>query len=372
MLQLVFLLLYTLLLLSRVDATKDDRKYTSGLLHAVDMLSRSIAHPLRDRFERVGPLVERAEMQRIFKNFLPTMHRLEVLEGPGRLSIQPYEIGCMPISKSTIHSMKAVGRKTIRVGFYQYFFLRLPPWQAGNYLGNVYRVVIKYSIDFEGLEEKLRRRRVTTLLPSVPLLSAPFSSSSLRSEVVHLPIAKSYHPHAWDRNRYGYSHIFTFLALCLQQNKTLESPQQKLQVFFKVASRLLPGLDLDVLTRKQTKSTRGSQVAVNLMQRVDADDDLLISAAPQTSYQQHTGRSMIVLARTIGTGINGTLVMLVLKLPSSRHPVSRFTPEHKRLLALMQGELVVHANRNEIDAMVIREGNELFTQQYFQEFYVYK
>lgn len=373
MLQLIFLLLpYSLFLLSWVDAIRNDQKHASSLLHSVDMLSRSIAHPLRDRFERIGPLVEHAEMQHIFKSFLPTMHRLEVLERPARLSIQPYEIDCMPISSSTIHSVKAVGKRTIKVEFYQQFYLRLPPWQAGNYMGSVYRVILKGSVDFEELERRIQRRRVKTLFPSVPLLSAPFPPFSPSPEVIHLPIAKSYHPRGWNRNRYGYSHIFTFLALCLQQDKTIESPKQKLYIFLKAASKLLPGLDLDVLSKKQTKSTKGSQIAVNLMQRIDTDDDLLISAAPQTSYRPHTGKSMIVLARTIGTGIDDTLAMLVLRLPNLWHPVHRFTPDQKRCLALMQEALVVHANRNEIDAMVSREGNQLFTQQYFQEFYIYK
>ena len=110
---------------------------------------------------------------------------------------------------------------------------------------------------------------------------------------------------------------------------------------------------------------RDGQIAVNLMQRVDPGDDLFLSPS-QTVYHPYPEKSAIVLARTVGTG--NTLIMRVLELPDSLQPVSQFSSQEKLFLASLHESIVVNANRDEIDARIIREGNELFTQRFFQEF----
>ena len=367
MLHPVLFLFYSLFFNMDVDAVENEQERTSTLLHNVDMLSKSISHPLRGRYEQLGPVAEHAQMQHILKKFLPTMHSLERVKSPDRLSIKPYTISNMPCKGNTIRSMRRMGRKVVLVKFYLHFYLRLPPWQANGYVGDVYRVILKDHIDFRHLEAKLRKWRLNMPLPPVPLLYAPVQSLSSSSGVLHLPIEKSYHPSAWDRDKHGYSNVFAFLALSLQHDRTFNDPKKKLSLFFSTACILLPGVELNVLSLDQTKLPEGNQIAVNLMQRIDTGDDIFLSAL-QDSYLPHLGKPSIVLARTIGTRVKDTLIMLVLELPNSFQPVSQFSLKSKHTLASLHKRISVHANKDEIDARLIREGNELFTQRYFQEF----
>lgn len=348
------------------DAGKGDREYMSGLLHSVDMISKSLSHPLRNRYERLGPIVEHAEMQHVLKHFLPTMRALERVESPVRLSIKPYEVMAMPCREDTIQSMRRAGRRTILVKFYLHFYLRLPPWQGNNYLGTIYRVTLKDPIDFMRLEAKLKKGHAKMPLPPVPLLYAPIQPLSSGAGVLRLPIEKSYHPNVWNRSKHGYSNVFAFLALSLQQDKLWDSPQKKFEIFLEVASALLPGMEMNVISVGQRDPTKDYQITTSLMQRLDPGDDILISPT-QTSYRPYRERSAIVLARTVE--IEGTLVMLILELPDSLQPVSQFSLETKTMLALLHERLVVHANGDEVEARIIREGDALFTQQFFKEFY---
>ena len=366
MLHPVLVLFYSLFFNIHVDAAENEQERTSTLLHDVDMLSKSISHPLRGRYEQLGPVAEHAQMQHILKKFLPTMHSLEIVKSPDRLSVKSYKISSMPYKENTISSMRRMGRSVILVKFYLEFYLRLPPWQANGYVGDVYRVVLKDHVDFRHLEAKLKKWRPKMPLPPVPLLYAPVQSLSSSSGVLHLPIEKSYHPSTWDRDKHGYSNVFAFLALSLQQDRTLKDLPKKMSIFFSLARTLLPGVGLNVLPVNQTKFTKGNQIAVNLMQRIDTGDDIVLSAL-QDSYLPHLGKPSIVLARTIGTGVKDTLIMFVLELPNSLQPVNQFSLKSKHALACLHKCAFVHANKDEIDARIIREGNELFTQQYFRE-----
>ena len=171
----ILFLLCLLFFSIHVDAVKGDQEYMAGLLHSVDMISRSFSHPLRNRYERLGPIVEHAEMQHVLKNFLPTMHALERVESPIRLSIKPYEVTAMPCKEGTIRSMRRVGKRSILVKFYLHFYLRLPPWQGNNYLGAIYVVILKDPIDFMRLEAKLKKRRVKSIHLQFPCFMHPCS-----------------------------------------------------------------------------------------------------------------------------------------------------------------------------------------------------
>ena len=349
-----------------VHASKDQEN--ASTLHSLDLLSRSIAHPYRRNYESVGLLVEHAEMQRIIKRFLPNTQHLEGLEHPVRSDIIPYKIYDTPFCEESVYVVRKTGRRTINFKCHQQFYLRLPPWQAGAYQGDIYRVIFRDPIDFGALKGRLEKRSARMSLPLPPLLPAPSPALSLNPSTLHLPIARSYHPYEWDIGHHKYRHVFSFLILSLQQDESIACPRTKFKIFLGIARALLPGIRLDVLIQRRKESDRHAQFAVNPMQRMDTGDDLIYSPL-QRAYQPYRMKPAIVLARTPATDTKDHLQMLILELPEYSSPVARFTREQKMGLQSLHHRMVVRASRDEVEGMIIRAGEDLFTQQYLQQHY---